>query len=231
MTHWTARRRASLAIHTAFVSVPFTISTVSALLFWRALFDSWWLAISMVVVVEVLALTGLVLHIARVPSPFTALRRLLPFISIIPLGRELYLLLAHNALWVAWSVTGVATAILVVIAWKCFTTIEALFIDPVEAAREQAREQVANFKLQLAKLEEMNMEVDRFAVERMRYHAPTVTVAHAEPKGTPALTEDGATFQPDNRNGLQSYRCGKCGANGFSFDELGRHSRACKESI
>lgn len=229
MNHWTTRRKASLFVHTTVVSVPFTISTVSALLFWSALFgDNWWLAVPMVAVVEVLALTGLILHIVRIASPFTALRKLLPFISIVPLGRELYLLLAHNASWVAWSVTGVATAILVVIAWKCFATIEALFIDPVEAAREQARAQVASFKLQLAKLEEMNMEVDRFAVERMRYHAPAVTIAHVEKPGAPALTEDGATFQPANRNENQSYTCRKCNQNGFSFAELGQHSRRCE---
>jgi hypothetical protein len=62
MTHyWTKRRKWSLGIHVAFVLVPFTLSTVSALLFWRAMFGGWWLAVPMVAVIEVLSLAGLVL--------------------------------------------------------------------------------------------------------------------------------------------------------------------------
>ena len=105
MTHyWTRRRWASLAIHVAFVSVPFTLSTVSALLFWHEMFGGKWeLAVPMVAVIEVLALVGLVLFLTRIESPFVHLRHLLPFISIVPLGRELYFQLQGNAPIVAWS--------------------------------------------------------------------------------------------------------------------------------
>lgn len=180
MTYWTRKRSISFMVHAAFVSVPFVLSTVSALLFWQAMFDSWWLAVPMVAVIDVLALAGLVLYIARIPSPFVVLRHLLPFISIVPLGRELYLLLEHNEPVVTWSLTLLTTAILVVIAWQCFRTIEALFIDPVTAARERAREQVERFSIELARLHEVEQVVDTFARERVTYlsaTAPTLALS------------------------------------------------------
>jgi len=177
MKNWTRARRVSFAVHAAFVSVPFTLSTASALLFWYALFQRWFLAVPMVAVIDVLALTGLVLYVARIPSPFVRLRHLLPFISIVPLGRELYLLLAHNDPAVAWSITILTTAILVVIAWQCFRTIERLFIDPVTAARERAHEQVAHLAQTLAQLREMETVVDAFAEERMVYRSEVRQIA------------------------------------------------------
>jgi len=174
--YWTRRRWASLAVHVVFVSVPFTLSTVSALLFWQAMFNSWWLAVPMVAVIEVLSLIGLALFILRIESPFTVLRHLLPFISIIPLAREMYLLLAHNEAWIAWSLTTLATVVLVIISWQCFKTIERLFIDPVAAAREKAHEQVAAFQRTLAQHEEMSLIVDSFVSERLDYHRSVTTV-------------------------------------------------------
>jgi len=176
MHYWTRRRKISLAIHVAFVLVPFSLSTASALLFWYAMFGGWWLAVPMVAVIEVLSLVGLVLFLTKIESPFVQLRHLLPFISIVPLGRELYLLLQHNPPVIAWSLTVVATLVLVVIAWQCFRTIERLFIDPMEAAREHAHEQVAEFRLKLTQHEEMSLIVDDFMRERMNYHGTITTV-------------------------------------------------------
>lgn len=167
MTHWTCKRKLSLVIHGLFVSVPFVLSTLSAVLFWQAMFDSWALAAAMVSVLDILALTGLVLFIARIPSPFASMRHLLPFISIIPLGRELYLLLAHNDLWLAWTLTALTTGVFVVVAWQCFRTIEALWIDPVTAARERAREQVAGLDIALTQLDAMGAAADSFAWRRL----------------------------------------------------------------
>lgn len=167
MKHWTRNRKISLLIHGLFVSVPFALSTLSAMLFWQTMFDSWPLAAAMVAVLDILALTGLVLYIARIPSPFVTMRHLLPFISIIPLGRELYLLLAHNDAWLAWLLTLTTTAIFVAVAWQCFRTIEALWIDPVSAAREQAREQVSVLETKLAQLTVLSDAADSFAWRRL----------------------------------------------------------------
>lgn len=232
MTHyWTKRRWASLAIHVAFVSVPFTLSTISALLFWQAMFQSWALAIPMVAVIEVLSLIGLVLFLTRIESPFVALRHLLPFISIVPLGREFYLQLRHNDPAVAWSLTVLATLILVVIAWQCFRTIERLFIPPVEAAKEKARAQIGALSVTLAQLDEMNGIVDGFVVDRMRYHAPALTAARIADQ-VPAFPQ-ATQVQLKTTRAIRTYECPNCGTE-LSMGAYGaavRHGtcKACKE--
>ena len=189
MTHWTNRRTASFFIHAYFVAIPFGLSTGAALAFWHDMFGAWMIAILMVAAIEILSLTGLVLHIANVESPFVALRHLLPFISIVPLGRELYVLLAHNDPWIAWSLTIIATLILVVIAWQCFRAIERLFIDPIDAAKEKVHAQVAAFRLRLAQHEEMSLIVDDFVRERLDYHRTVTTVQPLSiERAAPALT-------------------------------------------
>lgn len=182
---WSVRRRISLGIHAGVVAIPFGFSTVSALLFWQNLFNSWWLAAPMVAVVDVLALLGLVLYVARIASPFVWLRHLLPFISIVPLCLELYALLEHNGLAIASAATAVVSLVLVLIAWQCFGTIERLFIDPIEAAREKAHEQVHALTVSLSQLREMEEAADSFVLERLRYHMPAVTVQTIEPESVP----------------------------------------------
>lgn len=145
----TQKRKISLAVHIAFVSIPLVAGALAAVVFWWGLFGSLWFAVPMVVVVEVLALTGLVLYIARVPSPFWALRHLLPFISIVPLAYELYLLLERNGFATAITATTVVASVLIWVAHKCYRTIEDLFIDPAQAAEELAREQVEKTSLML----------------------------------------------------------------------------------
>lgn len=182
---WSVRRRISLGIHAGVVAIPFGFSTVSALLFWRSLFDSWWLAAPIVAVVDALALLGLVLYVARIASPFVWLRHLLPFISIVPLCLELYALLDHNGLVVASAATAVVSLVLVLIAWQCFGTIERLFIDPIEAAREKAHEQVHALTVSLSQLREMEEAADSFVLERLRYHMPAVTVQTVASESAP----------------------------------------------
>lgn len=140
--HWTNRRKASLAIHAGIVLIPLVFGTISALLFWYGLFKSWWVAAPMVAVIDVLALLGLILFICRIESPFVHLRHALPFVSIVPLGIELWQLLTpHNSVWVTAPVTVLATAIMVGVAWRCYVTIERLFVDPLTAAAELMQEQ------------------------------------------------------------------------------------------
>jgi hypothetical protein len=187
MQQWTKQRKIAFWFHVIVVAIPFTISAVSAWLFWYNLFQSGWIATAMVIVVDVLALSGLVLYIYRIESPFVALRHALPFISIIPLGLELYGLLADRG-WVAYPVAIIATAILVAVAWQCFATIERLFISPLEAARERAREQAQALTLSLAQLREYESVADEFALERLQYRMPQMTLATLEPESNGAVT-------------------------------------------
>lgn len=232
--YWTKRRWASLAVHVAFVSVPFALSTASALLFWLAMFDqNWWLAVPMMAVIEILSLAGLILFLTRIESPFTTLRHLLPFISIIPLGRELYLQLAHNSPVVAWSLTGITTLILVIIAWQCFRTIERLFIPPVQAAKEKAREHVGALAVTLAQLDEMNGIVDGFVVERMHYHAPSLVAARVAEQVFPEARETRINAIPKRIDAAPSI-CPNCGtsldAARWRAARRWGHCAACKEN-
>lgn len=189
MEHWTRKRKASLVVHAGFVSVPFTISTASAYLFWYALFKTEWLAAPMVVVIDLLALTGLVLFIVGIESPFVTLRHLLPFVSVVPLGWELYSLLAkHNDPLLSGVVTAFVTGVLVVIAWSCFRTIERLFIDPVTAARERARERVRDLDLRLAELRVEEEAARGFVVGWLESRGGP----HAELQEPPQLPTGGA---------------------------------------
>lgn len=168
MQHWTPKRKASFIIHALIVSVPFTFSTASAVLFWHNLFQSWLVAVPMVAVLDVLALIGLVLYIVQIESPFVHLRHTLPIISIVPLGLELYTLLEHNGVYTAVLVASIATAVLVAIAWQCFRTIERLFIDPVVAAREKAQAQLKTLAIAQAQLLETRAITEQFVQEWQR---------------------------------------------------------------
>lgn len=164
MKHWSRQRKLSFVVHAAFVTVPFLASAISALIFWHDLFGGWRYAVPMVAVIDVLALTGLILSIARIPSPFVPLRHLLPVVSVVPLGRELYALLAHNGPATAGAVTAVVIVLFVWIAWQCFRTIEALFVSPVEAAREKARAQLDALAITIAALTETREAVNEYMI-------------------------------------------------------------------
>jgi hypothetical protein len=193
MTHWSNTRKLSFWVHVTFVTVPFLASTVSAFVLWQALFKSGWLAVPMVAVIDILALTGLILYIMRVPSPFVPLRHFLPVVSVVPLGRELYLLLQHNGPIVAGGVSAVVITLFTWIAWKCFGTIERLFVSPVEAAREKTREQLEALSVSLAQLSETSEVVREFVSgwqgqRRVTAHASTPTVATTSTP-VPALSD------------------------------------------
>lgn len=142
--HWTLRRRWSLAIHIGIVLIPFVFATASAVAFWFSLFQDWWIAAAIVAAFDLSALIGLVLYIARIASPFQALRHLLPFVSVAPLGLELYrLLTAHNDMWLSVLVAVVVTTAMTLIAWRCWVTIEGLFVSSAVAARELVEERLS----------------------------------------------------------------------------------------
>lgn len=209
MKHWTLKRKASFAVHTGIVLIPFTFSAVSALLFWRGLFGSWWFAVPLVAVIDGLALLGLVLAIVGIASPFQALRHLLPFVSIVPLGIELYSTLAHNGEWIAAGVAGVVTIILVLIAWQCFSTIEALFIDPVAAAVEKTHEKLQGLAIAHAELAEVRLITQQFVDEwqgAMRPAAPPQDAPQVITTAPQALTASPQPAEPvgDNLDELKA---------------------------
>jgi hypothetical protein len=195
MKHWSNVRKLSFIVHVTFVSIPFAAASVSALLFWHDLFGSWYFAVPMVTVIDLLALTGLILFIARIPSPFVPLRHALPFVSIVPLARELYLLLASNGDWVAVPITAIIIGIFTWIAWQCYRTIEHLFVSPAVAARERERERLSQLAVELEQLAEHDSILHEFvsvltAPHQIASHEMTVIDT---PLPQPAITDDSAT--------------------------------------
>ena len=187
MKHWTIKRFASFWIHAIIVIVPFLFSTVSAWIFWFGLFQDGVIASAMIAVIDILSLLGLALYITRIASPFQVLRHALPFVSAVPLGIELYSVLAPNGMALAVTISLLATAIMVTVAALCFRTIEQLFIPPLDAAREQAEHDVANLLLRLEQLRVVSAAVDTF-------RAPQLIVAETLESPvtiTPTLTKTG----------------------------------------
>lgn len=194
MNHWSTTRRLSFWVHVTFVSIPFAAASVSALLFWHDLFDSWYFAVPMVTVIDVLALTGLILFIARIPSPFVPLRHALPFVSIVPLARELYMLLSPNGPWVAVPITTIIIGIFTWIAWQCFGTIERLFISPTLAARERERERLSYLAIELEQLAEHDSILHEFVsvLTAPRQQPSQALTVVDTPVTAPALADDSA---------------------------------------
>lgn len=162
MTHWTKQRRLSFYFHAGMVLIPFTFSTVSAGAFWYNLFQNAVIAGALVIVVDILALSGLILYIARIESPFQSLRHVLPVVSVVPLGLELWSLLAKQNAYIAGAITAIVTSIMVVVAWQCFTTIERQFIPPLDAAREKAEQDVKALLLTMEQLRVVSAAVEAF---------------------------------------------------------------------
>ena len=139
MSNWGQRRWTSLIVHVVFAAIPFMASTAAAFNLWAALFGAgnWGYAALAVGTMEILALSSLILHIAHIEWPLSWLRHTLPFISILPLGWGLYELLAPNAGPWAVAIAVPATIWLVFLSFQLFTSMERLFIDPIEAMRER----------------------------------------------------------------------------------------------
>jgi len=229
MNHWTFARKLSLVVHGTVVLIPLGFSTVSALFFWQRLFASWLLAVPMVAVIDVPALLGFALHIARIESPFVALRHALPVISIVPLGLELHALLAHNGPVVALSTAALVTIILVVIAWQCYATIERLFIDPVTAAREWSHQQLRALAVAQAQLLETRAVAESFVSEWM--HGNVAINAPMIAEQVPAFP---VPAQASIETTKATFACPTCGAQ-LSLGAYGAakrhgHCKACKET-
>ena len=182
MKHWTFKRWASFWVHVSFVTVPFVAASGSALILWHDLFQSWYAAVPMVLSIDVLALAGLVLYLTGIESPFARLRHLLPVVSVVPLARELYLLLAHNGTYIAVSVTALVIGLFTWIAWQCFITIERLFVSPVEAIQERTRATLADLETTLAQLDTARNTINGF----LTVYQPT-TPRLIAPRVAPAL--------------------------------------------
>lgn len=205
MREWSKRRKASFAVHAGFLAVPFLASTASAWMLWYTLFGQTWqagaFATAMVLTVDALAFAGLVLYIARIDSPFQPLRHVIPLVSVVPLGIELYALLSGVDGWIRGGVAGLVTLIFVVVAHYCLVTIERLFIDPVQAAQERASEDARALGILLAVARVQRETITASVREYLDAATPPVVTSAPPPDMSPdtmTLTGDSDTDTSDS---------------------------------
>lgn len=191
---WSRRRKVSLAMHVIYLSITFFSGLGASLVLWQSWFSALeksWLAAALVVgTLEILAVTSLVLHIARIEWPLASLRNVLPFFSIVPLGYELFLLLESNGWGLAATIASLLTGWFVFLSFKLLHSLEGLFIDSVEAAREQAKEEMGRVATALARFQETKRAAEEFAMSIL---PPTPQPRPFVP--APLLLNESATLQ------------------------------------
>lgn len=201
LKHWTTRRKASLIIHGVYALGWLVAGAVAAWSLWYELFQDGSIATLLVATVEVLALVGLGCALASIPSPFQRIRLVLPYISVLPLSYEAYKALAWNGPYIAGAVVVIVGSLMIYVSNACWTTIEALFISPVEAAKERAREQVTALKVTIAQLNEIKSAAETFAhsvLDQKAHPSDNNALPDALPRNTSAqaaLTAEAPTLR------------------------------------
>lgn len=193
MTNWARKRQLSLAAHLLFGFVPLAVGTVAAFTVWSALFGSWQPAAILLGTLEILAIASLILYIAHIEWPLAWVRHLIPFLSMVPLGYELYRLLEPNGWAIAGSLALAVTGWFVYLSYCLFRSLEGLFIDPIEAARERAYTEMQSLRLTLSVWEEASKAVHGFAnavhTVQPRIHdvQPSMPLLTAQPTSHPKM--------------------------------------------
>ncbi len=139
MQNWTRERRQSFWIHLTFVLVPALSAVVAAFDLWATIFGSWLFSAPLVVAVEGVAGMGFYLKLRRIDSPFVTARHFIPVISISSLGYMLwwYLDSIGKPPSVAIGVTAFVVVLFGGLFVACIRKLEALVIDPLQAAEEK----------------------------------------------------------------------------------------------
>jgi len=110
-----------------------------------------------------------------------------------------------------------------------------------EVQQQRARDDLARLQEMIVMDRSLPLMMARVP-EQPTYPAPIATMTDlgdifgtdqdAEPNNDdiPAWLKPAATDEASNRNAPKTYTCKKCGTAGFSFQELGLHSRKCKQA-
>ncbi len=150
-TNWDWRQYTSLAVHSLFGLIPLVYGTVSAWQFWYDMFGEMLTPSLIVGSVEAVAFVGLVLFIASVESPFTRMRHLLPFVSVVGVSYELHKKLAHNEWYIAVPLTFIVASIFMALLYSVYRTIEKLFEDPFALATKRADQELQKIALRMTR--------------------------------------------------------------------------------
>ena len=93
MENWSKNRRISLALHGGYALVPFLAALVAAVRLWGFVFGDWFFAIPLIFSLEGVAVTGFVMKLRGIDSPFVPARHVMPVFSLLTLTYELYVFL------------------------------------------------------------------------------------------------------------------------------------------
>lgn len=147
------KQKLSLGVHTFFAIAPFIAGTASAFLLWSFLFKNWWFALAAILVVEIPALSGLLMHLFNIQSPLARLRHVVAVVSSVPLGWELWQLLQHNG----WFLAGVLVVVLIVVLATlniaCVREIERIIFSMPQSVEARVAAQDATTRQQLELLQ------------------------------------------------------------------------------
>lgn len=150
---WTPQRKIAGIMHLIFIVGPLSVSTVAAWVWWSRILDSGWFAAGLILTLEILGIVSLTLHILRIQWPLAWIRHIIPFFSVGPLGYEVLqrVLATDRSLGLGASILTVAiVSWLVFLEFQLLRSFERLFIDPVTAAEEAARQNVSQLQTLLA---------------------------------------------------------------------------------
>lgn len=230
-TYWTPRRWTGLAIHGLLALIVLAWSASSSFHFWSWAFTNSVYAYGAVACIDALALLGLVMHIARIPSPLSIARHALPLVSALPLGVDMHSQFAHLQDVQAWALTLFVTALLVVLSFVVWRHIEQLFIDPVEAARQYAQQRMQALHTVSAQMGAMQEVADGFvqqhqqrAIGAMQSLQPAVQPMQLAMQPVQTYARPDADVQPvyaapvDTQPLEPAYQCVKCGATNLAPD-------------
>lgn len=147
------KQKLSLGVHTFFAIAPFIAGTASAFLLWSFLFKNWWFALAAILVVEIPALSGLLMHLFNIQSPLARLRHVVAVVSSVPLGWELWQLLQHNGWFLAGVLMLVLIAVLAALNIACVREIERIIFSLPQSVEARVAAQDATTRQQLELLQ------------------------------------------------------------------------------
>lgn len=115
--------------HAAIAAVLLGWSIWAGWTFWRGLLGADWAALGALLALDATALWGFVLHVRRIPSPFTSFRHALPMLSALPLLHSIHQLTATTSdPLVAWLIAGALAGALAWLAWLAWRGLEQLLL-------------------------------------------------------------------------------------------------------
>jgi hypothetical protein len=219
--YWTYRRWIGLSVHALLALVLLVWSVSSSVHFWTWAFKDPIYAIGAVACIDALALTGLVLYLARIASPLVHARHALPLVSAGPLAFDMHAQFVHLGGWLTWGFTIGVTALLVALSFVVWRTIERSFVSPIEAAREYAEAQMHVLQVRATQLQAMQAVADSFVQQHLAVQPPQLV--YARPAETVELMQRAGAIEEQDAVAdaelvvhdaavMQNYACIKCGA-------------------